>query len=201
MEKTCNKCKEIKDIGLFRVAKYASGKTYHKSHCKSCESKYNIEYKQNYTPSEKSKKKFAIYLKKYKQENKKEINKQYNERRIADPEFKLKKNISRAVHRMLTKQSSSKSGKSVKQYLEYSIDELRAHIELQLDDKMSWANYGIYWELDHIIPQSCLPYDSMEDNNFKKCWALSNLRPLEASINRIEGSSRVRHKMYENGEL
>lgn len=34
------------------------------------------------------------------------------------------------------------------------------------------------WEIYHIIPQSNLPYQTMTDDNFQKCWALDNLNPL-----------------------
>ena len=76
----------------------------------------------------------------------------------------------------------------------------RQHIERQFDDNMNCNNYGIYWHIDHIIPQSCLPYTSMEEDNFKKCWALNNLRPLEAKLNIIDGRSRIRHKLF-RGEI
>jgi hypothetical protein len=73
---------------------------------------------------------------------------------------------------------------------------------------MNWNNQGMYnsdtwndndpatwtWQLDHIIPQSDLPYTSMEDENFKKCWTLENLRPLSAKQNLLDGVSRERHK-------
>lgn len=39
-----------------------------------------------------------------------------------------------------------------------------------------------------------LPYTSMEDENFQKCWALSNLRPLSAKQNNSDGVRRIRHK-------
>ena len=41
------------------------------------------------------------------------------------------------------------------------------------NDQSTWT-----WNIDHIIPQSTLPYTSMDDEIFKKCWALENLRPL-----------------------
>jgi hypothetical protein len=34
----------------------------------------------------------------------------------------------------------------------------------------------------------------MDDENFKKCWALENLRPYSAKQNIIDGVTRVRHK-------
>ncbi len=69
---------------------------------------------------------------------------------------------------------------------------------------MNWENQGIYnintwddndsstwtWQLDHIIPQSKLPYTSMEDENFQKCWALENLRPYSAKQNIKDGNRR-----------
>jgi hypothetical protein len=72
---------------------------------------------------------------------------------------------------------------------------------------MTWENYGSYsskiwdddnvsiwtWQIDHIIPQSCLPYASMEDDNFNKCWALENLRPLSAKQNYLDGARKTRH--------
>jgi hypothetical protein len=73
---------------------------------------------------------------------------------------------------------------------------------------MNWGNRGKFdpktwddndtstwkWQLDHIIPHSDLPYDSVEDENFKKCWSLENLRPLSAKQNVIDGTLRIRHK-------
>lgn len=76
---------------------------------------------------------------------------------------------------------------------------------------MSWSNYGKYnsktwddndqstwtWQIDHIIPQSCLPYTSMENDNFKRCWALENLRPYSSKQNFIDGVTKIRHKSDE----
>ena len=56
---------------------------------------------------------------------------------------------------------------------------------------MSWENYGIYWQIDHIYPQSLLPYDSMDHPNFLKCWSLDNLRPLEATENIRKGNKLI----------
>jgi 5-methylcytosine-specific restriction endonuclease McrA len=70
---------------------------------------------------------------------------------------------------------------------------------------MSWSNWGVYcpekwndddpstwtWQLDHIIPHSSFMYTSMEDSAFQECWALSNLRPLSAKKNIIEGARKI----------
>lgn len=111
-----------------------------------------------------------------------------------DPVYRMRMNISNAVLKALRKGKTSKAGKSILQYLGYTILELKTHIEAQFDANMSWSNYGIYWHVDHIVPQSDLPYLSMEDENFKQCWALKNLRPLEARQNICEGARRTRHR-------
>jgi hypothetical protein len=61
---------------------------------------------------------------------------------------------------------------------------------------MNWDNYGKYeegklkWHIDHIIPHSSFEYTSMNDESFKKCWSLENLRPLEA-VENIKKSNKM----------
>lgn len=119
-----------------------------------------------------------------------------------DPSFKLRNNVSAVIYSSLINSHSSKRGQSVMLYLSYSIQELKEHLENQFEPWMSWNNHGTYnssnfdksnpstwtWNIDHIIAQSKLPYISMEDDNFKKCWALSNLRPLLSKINLEKGN-------------
>jgi hypothetical protein len=128
-------------------------------------------------------------------------------RRNSDPMFRVAGHISRLVTFMIKSNGSSKFGKSIQEFLSWNKLELRAHLEKQFETWMTWDNYGRYdpktwkdddittwtWQLDHIIPRSDLPYSSMMDENFCKCWALSNLRPLNAKQNIIDGTSRTRH--------
>lgn len=64
----------------------------------------------------------------------------------------------------------------------YSPKELEDHIERQFLPGMSWDNMR-EWHVDHIIPVSRFRFSSMECEEFKQCWALSNLRPLWAREN------------------
>jgi len=105
------------------------------------------------------------------------------------PTFRIKNNVSRSVHRALKNQGTTKGG-STFSALPYAPSDLVEHIEKQFDDKMNWENYGSYWEVDHIYPQSLLPYSSLEDENFQKCWALENLQPLEKIAN-IKKSNKI----------
>jgi hypothetical protein len=111
-----------------------------------------------------------------------------------DPIFRLRRNVSGAVYNALKRQGYSKA-RSTFSALPYTPQQLAEHIEKQFDEKMNWENMGSYWHLDHIIPQAALPYDSYEHPNFKKCWELSNLRPLERMEN-ISKNSIYNGKRY-----
>lgn len=87
-------------------------------------------------------------------------------------------------------------------YLPYTIQDLKQYLEKQFEPWMNWNNWGKYnsktwndwdsttwtWQIDHIVPQSVLIYSSMEDEEFKKCWVLENLRPLSAKQNISDGA-------------
>lgn len=153
--------------------------------------------------------KIKQYHKTYNTKNKEKIrlrsNKLERSRRANDPIFRLRKNISRDVNCMLSSFGKKKHASCLK-YLPYTMNELKSHLEKQFEPWMTWANHGRYtkrwndqdpttwtWQIDHIVPQSCLPYSGMEDDNFKKCWALENLRPLSAKQNLLDGCNRTRH--------
>jgi hypothetical protein len=125
----------------------------------------------------------------------KETKRKYKKnKRNIDPIFRVRENISNAILKALKKGKSDKAGQSIMQFLGYTITDLSDHLEKQFNDKMTWDNYGIYWHIDHIIPQSDLSFKSMKDENFNKCWSLNNLRPLEAKQNIKDGATRIRHK-------
>lgn len=78
----------------------------------------------------------------------------------------------------------AKSEQHWKDIVGYSTQQLIQHLESQFTPEMNWNNYGSYWEIDHIIPKSQFTYSSHEDQQFKICWSLMNLRPLEKATNR-----------------
>lgn len=135
------------------------------------------------------------------------INAKYVIQRLQeDMSFRLRHNVSRTINKYLKLSNSSKHGNSILDFLPYAMHELKAHLERQFEPWMSWDNYGSYcadkwndndpttwaWQVDHIIPQSKLLYSSMTDDNFQKCWALENLRPLSAKQNLLDGVREVR---------
>jgi hypothetical protein len=74
-------------------------------------------------------------------------------------------------------------GRHWESLVSYNLNDLVKHLEKQFDDKMNWENYGSYWHIDHIKPKSLFKYVYPEDEDFKKCWSLENLQPLEKIAN------------------
>jgi hypothetical protein len=192
--KECSKCGDLLGLSFFRECKYPSGAPYHKSICESCERIATQQYAQHHKKERKAYTKNFVtnnpqYIKDWKSDNREKIRKQERERRVSDINFRLKKNVSRAISHII-----KKNGSSTFKNLPYTTQELKRHLENQFDDKMSWENYGSYWHVDHIIPHSTFKYSSMKDDAFRECWALNNLRPLEAKENQSDGATRIRHK-------
>ena len=116
--------------------------------------------------------------------------------------FRLRVSISNSIRKSLKKKNISKCKKSFIKYLPYSIQDLKFHLENLFEPWMHWGNWGVYkskiwddndsstwtWQIDHIIPQSMLPFHSMEEENFIKCWSLENLRPLSAKQNCLKSN-------------
>lgn len=101
--------------------------------------------------------------------------------------------MSNAIYCSLIRYKKQKNS-SILKYLPYTMEELKEHIESLWEPWMNWENYGKYeegelrWSIDHIVPQTLLPFDSMEHPNFLKCWSLENLRPLEIGENIKKGN-------------
>lgn len=115
--------------------------------------------------------------------NKNWKNKQYTENTI----YRLRIIISTSMMRSIKK---NKTNKRLYRYLGYTIEELKEHLEHQFEDWMNWDNLGLTatkeketWQIDHIIPVNTFNIKEIGDEEFRKCWALDNLRPLDSYIN------------------
>lgn len=119
--------------------------------------------------------------------------KYHTERRLIDPEFSLKNNLSNRIRRAIKSGDGSKSLSSA-ELLGCSIAEARAHIESQFTDGMTWENHGLHgWHIDHIKP--CASYDLTLDEEQKKCFNYSNLQPLWALDNLKKSDDYSCHKI------
>lgn len=91
-------------------------------------------------------------------------------------------NMGKALH-------GAKDGWSWERLVGYSRADLAAHIEKQFQAGMTWSNYG-RWHIDHIIPVTAFRFDGPNDDEFRHCWSLSNLRPLWGRENMAKGGRR-----------
>ena len=124
----------------------------------------NPEYKKEYMKE---------YIKKY-------MNNYVKQRRRKDSKFRLDQNMRKLIYHSL---KTKKAGRGWKTLVDYTLEDLIEHLKSQFDEKMNWENYGSYWQVDHIKPRSLFKYISPEESDFKECWALRNLQPLEKNAN------------------
>lgn len=98
-------------------------------------------------------------------------------------QYKLRAFLMNAIKRNILNKSISVQDALIFEKLGYSVEQLKQHLESKFEPWMTWDNYG-EWEIDHVTPESWFKYDSVDSEDFKRCWALSNLQPMAASANR-----------------
>lgn len=162
----------------------------HKEECKAADRKYyqehkneKREYDKKRDKSKRAKRALANYHK--------------------DPIQRTRTIIATTVRSVIKLCGAKKNGSSV--VCNLNILTIVNHLEAQFFNEkswMTWENIGSYnlkfwddadmstwrWQIDHIVPQYLLPYDSMEHINFKKSWDLRNLRPLSAKANNMKSN-------------
>jgi hypothetical protein len=114
--------------------------------------------------------------------------KRFYEKRKLDGGYRLGRSFSTAINAALR---GRKAGRVWRSLVSYSVDDLKRHIERQFLAGMSWANYGHGWHVDHIIPKSAFTFETADCDEFKACWALSNLRPLWKPDNMVKQARRT----------
>ena len=171
--------------------------------CQPCHNTYNRERRKDPQHNEQIKQ----YHRDYSHRNKAKLKvwrAAMHQRRKSDPIYIMRTFTSTSVRGTLRRKGYSKNRKSIWKHLPYTAISLKEHLEKLFEPWMTWSNHGVYrpsnwndadvttwtWQIDHIIPQSKLPYTSMQDTNFQKAWALENLRPLSAKQNIIDNNRR-----------
>lgn len=122
--------------------------------------------------------------------------KYYAVERRKDPKYKLNNNISIVISHSL---KDGKNGRHWENVVDFTQKELREHLENQFKKGMTWSNYG-EWHVDHEIPVSVFNFDSYTDLDFRRCWSLSNLRPMWAKEN-MKKSNKINKPFQPNLKL
>ncbi len=116
-----------------------------------------------------------------------------------DPEFNIAERLRRQINKKakrdgvgdLMREALKRGGESnaVQAAMGYSIAELRAHLERQFTDGMTWAKFiAGKIHIDHITAQA--EFDLRNVDEWRACWSLGNLRPMWAADNLAKSAAR-----------
>jgi hypothetical protein len=161
---------------------------------KSWEKKHNKKYYQENAEKERQRTR----------DKPKEAVNRYARKQMLKPNTRLRKSVSRAILFHMRK-NGGKNGISHLNFVDWTYEELKSHLESQFESWMSWSNYGRYdskiwddndqstwtWQIDHIIPHSTFHYNSMDCQEFRDCWALKNLRPYSSKQNNLDRDRKL----------
>jgi len=192
--RTCTKCGKLKNLDEFKAD--SRGKYGKRSWCKFCEVQYTKEWRRRNPEKAKEASKRAYYrhredrirrVKKWCKQNpgKKAINKKRSERKARlTIEGRIRDNLRGYLWRALKK---NKGGKSSQEILGYTIKELIKHLRKTVPSGHTWQDFiDGKLQIDHIIPQSVFNFRGYNDIDFRRCWALDNLRLLPSRENAIK---------------
>ena len=104
-------------------------------------------------------------------------------RRYKNPHFRIESSIRRRIGKLL--RGTLKPDHSVA-LLGCSFQEFMNFIAAQFKTSMSMENYGRKWHIDHIMP--CSAFDMSDENQIRRCFHFTNLRPMWAKANLRKGS-------------
>jgi hypothetical protein len=163
-----HRCQPCAQIGLIQKSSISNTRK-----CLKCHNTYPATRDYFYKDS-----KSLLGITKTCRQCKMEINRKKSRKKMSTPQGKISNAMSCRIRESLT---TGKGGKHWESIVGYTLEELIQHLESQFKDGMNWSNYGNktgMWSIDHIIPISAHCYRSIYDRDFKRCWGLSNLRPL-----------------------
>lgn len=115
-------------------------------------------------------------------------NRYIRNRRKRDLKFNLDCRMKCAIWKSL---KNYKAGKHWEDLVGYTLTDLIKRLKLTLPRSYTWQDYiEGKLHIDHIIPKSAFNYIKPEHTDFKRCWALSNLRLLSKEEN-LKKSNRL----------
>ncbi len=177
IEKRCTRCGNIKLLSEFYRQK--DGKYGVCSICKKCIKKRANEWRLAHLERarERTKEWCLLHPENVRAKNKRER---------TTPKGKLNHAISNGIRKSL---HVGKGGRHWEDLIGYTVEQLKRHLEKQFSPGMTWDKY-LKGEIhvDHISPISAFNFETSDNIDFKRCWALKNLRPLWARENISKGA-------------
>ena len=88
---------------------------------------------------------------------------------------------------------NAKSGKHWEDIVGYTVEDLEKRLRKTMPKEYTWKDFkNGELHIDHIIPISAFNYTKSEHIDFKRCWALKNLRLLPAKENLIKHNKLIK---------
>lgn len=195
LTKTCKKCGEEKFLECFRIDRNKYGR---RASCRTCE--YKSDKRRLLNPenerrrylqwrtlhveharelyrewfAENTERRRLYNLEWHKKNPGKHS--EYNKKRRSIPKGRLNASISISICNSL---HGNKNGRHWEDLVGYTLEKLKSHLEKQFSSGMNWDNYGVKgWTIDHKIPIKAFHFETSYDFDFKRCWAINNLRPM-----------------------
>ena len=182
--KKCSKCKIISLKSNFH--KRSKSKDGFQSQCKFCVNHYNRNYyyKKHDSELERSRK--------YKFQNRENINEYIENRLKTDLNFKLASYMINRPYKAYKAQNVMKTNKTF-DLLGCSHSFFKGWIIHQLYGNMTIETYGSVWQIDHCL--AIASFDLLDENDMKKCFNWTNLRPMYVKDNIIKGD-KIDYHLY-----
>lgn len=222
MLKICCKCKKEQSTDQF--GKLKSSKDGLRYDCKTCRKEYREEYREtiivkskkyyednknvllpkNREYRERNKQEILAQRKEYRnredvQQHIKEKQKEYltirkeqiKQRRKTDLNFKIQEVVKNKIHKFLKNRKTSYA-----ELIGCDLDFFKKWMEYRFDETMCWENFGIVWQIDHILPLSL--FDMTNELEQKVCFHWTNLQPLNSVENRSKSNKLQLHYFFNN---
>jgi len=176
--KFCSKCNESKLLTEFTKDKNRKDGRY--PYCKECRKVNDKVYRESGRHNENCKKynkteKGQITLKKAVAKYRK-TEKYKRAWKKSNKKNRLSNTVSTRMRQSL---NGCKYNRHWETLVEYTLKDLREHLESQFKSGMTWKNHGrVGWHIDHIRPIGSFNITDYDCRDFKECWSLDNLQPL-----------------------
>lgn len=202
--KTCSKCRTSKERKEFVKDRNApDGLCYQ---CKVCckayrlaraaeLSKYQRAYRQvNSDKLAQYRRDNAARQAEYNRAYKPKKNAWIKQRRQADPVFRVTYALRTRLHDCLVRKHKASKNASTMALLGMNKDLVRRWLEFQFEPGMSWDNYGIHWEIDHVLPVS--RFDVTDPKQQRLAFHWTNIQPARKEHNRSKRATILLHEFF-----
>ena len=129
-------------------------------------------------------KKHAQRCKEWRENDPEKIRDYYENKRKTNLKYNLNYKMRKAIKKSL---KGNKAGRTWESLTGYTLTDLKRRLNETMPEGYNWGDYlTARLHIDHIIPISAFNFTKPEHTDFKRCWALNNLRLLPARENIIK---------------